>query len=312
MEVASRLTLLILGLFLIVVGCADPRNPPTEARDPGYTETIVLWQDAVSSGNRISATFNVASTLAPINQPGVDHPARLTIAAYIAPDADIIRFESLVNDSFPAASRVITSYQTVLDALQSATDSLNRIDTAFTAHCDPCAACPCVTNCDYDTCGMADRRVEIAELRVIYGDSLADAEAYRGRLGAEADQIFVVVDDRYRLALWMDSSDWGPTYPEAVFSGADLLSGQEVFLARTDTTTNMKGRGFELNMDSFEAADPSPENYGYSLEVNWTTCFIPPTRPCLKPGSHTMYAQLTGVNTRITGTIVLVYEGERP
>jgi hypothetical protein len=310
-EAAIRLAMLILGLLLIVGGCADPRTPPTQQRDPGYTETIVLWQDMASSGTQIAAPFTVASTLAPINQPGVDHPARLTVVAYIAPDADILRFEALVNDSLTAVARTITGFQTVLDAIKTANDSMYRIDTAFTRHCTPCTACPCVTNCDYDTCGMAARRATLAADSVIYADSLTGVSSYRDHLATEAAAKAALVDDRYRLAVWLDSADWGPTYPEAVFTDAGL-SGQQIYLARTDTTANMKGRGFTLNMDSFMAADPSPQNEGYSLEVNWTTCFVPPTRPCLKPGTHTMYARLTGPNTRITGTIVLVYEGERP
>jgi len=63
-------------------------------------------------------------------------------------------------------------------------------------------------------------------------------------------------------------------------------------------------------MNRFESADPN--NIGYSLEVNWTTCFPGSERPCLSVGDHTLRARLTGSDTRLTGTLVLVYERSTP
>jgi hypothetical protein len=74
----------------------------------------------------------------------------------------------------------------------------------------------------------------------------------------------------------------------------------------------LKGRGFDLDLDGFFAADPNPLNYGYSYRINWAQCFTGNPR-CLSPGAHTMYAKLEGAaNTRITATLVFTYAGERP
>ena len=48
------------------------------------------------------------------------------------------------------------------------------------------------------------------------------------------------------------------------------------------------------------------------LEVNWTQCFTGLTLPCLSVGPHTLHVLVTGPGSRVTGTLVLVYEEVTP
>jgi hypothetical protein len=100
-----------------------------------------------------------------------------------------------------------------------------------------------------------------------------------------------------------------------MFVSEDLmLAGQEFYLSQTDSISGYKGTRLQIDLNSFEAADPN--FIGGTREINWTTCFPGSTRPCLSPGQHTLRARLTGsdVNpdTRITATLVLVYAEENP
>ncbi len=317
----SLLFIACILTFTLITSCGDERVVPAQDPDPAHTETIVLWTDQMSGGNQISASFTVDDNLAPIVQPGTDHPARLTVVGYITPDADIIRYEEIRFDSLPYVNGKVITYQSILEALQERLDSLFSIDTAFAAHgCSTlvCSSCPCAIYtdsvwCDIDTCGSAGLRAAVQIDTAIYMDTLSVWLGEKARLEAERDQKAALVDNRYRLALWFDDPNASPVYPEAVFAGLDSLENQQIYLAETDTTSNRKGRGFSLNMDNIRAADPLPENLGFTYEVNWTTCFAGSTNPCLSPGTHTIYARLSGAAaTWVTGTIVLVYAGERP
>jgi hypothetical protein len=312
---AIALILCVSAFFL--ASCADTRTPPAPEPDPGYTETIVMWENVVSGGNQIAATFEVDQQLAPINNVNVDHPARMTLVAYIRPDNDILRFEVLANDSVPAVARTETGYQGTIDAFVTSLDSLFRIDTAFTNNCAPCIECPCTVNCVYDTCGFAQLR------GVLRGDSTTIAglltltRAYKSRLEFERDSLGILVDNRYKLSVWLDDASTPAIYPSGFYMDSVTVNGQEIYRAQTDTTrgiptTGMKGRGFDFDLDGFYAADPLPLNYGNQYRINWAECFSGNAR-CLSPGTHTMYAALSGAaDTRITGTLVLTYAGERP
>ncbi len=312
---------ILLEIGLLISGCGDERVPPAANVEPGYSETIVLWLDEPSGGNQIAAEFDVDRPLAPILLPGVDHPARLTLVAYIVPESDIGRFEEIRSDSLPHVNGKVGVYQGAMETLLGRLDSLFSIDTAFTNRAcpklGPCTACPCTMYtgqswCGVDTCGSALLRAQLIADSLMLYDTLTVWRKYQERLIYERDSIAAVVDNRYRLALWFDDPNATPIYPEAVFTAADRLAGQEIYLAETDSLTGTKGKRFALDMDLIRAADPLPDNQGYLYEVNWTTCFAGSVH-CLRPGAHTLYARLEGASTtRITGTIVLVYSGEQP
>ncbi|MBL0060553.1 MAG: hypothetical protein IPP40_03455 [bacterium] len=87
--------LVLLTVGVIILSCSDPRTAPATSPEPAHTESIILWKDVVSNGQIIDASFNVRQPLAEIDQPGIDTPARLTIAVYIQPDNDIHWYEKL-------------------------------------------------------------------------------------------------------------------------------------------------------------------------------------------------------------------------
>jgi hypothetical protein len=99
-------------------------------------------------------------------------------------------------------------------------------------------------------------------------------------------------------------------YPEAVFLDSTFaLEGQRIYLAATVEATQTKGRGFNIPLDRFQAADPA--NLRLPLTLNWTTCFAGSSNPCMSVGQHTVKARLTGNGSKITGSLVVVYRDRR-
>ncbi|RPH96615.1 hypothetical protein EHM69_00830 [candidate division KSB1 bacterium] len=296
--------LVAASLWGLMGGCADPRNEPTAPVSPGHTETIVLWNNVVSGGQRISSSFHVTQPLAPINNIGVDTPARLTLVAYIQPDADILRRDTVMLAILPRLSDTLVAKQVVFFALRASLDSMAYIDSI----------CRTTPNCGYDTNGLGAAMAQTSADIILFGGIVDSILADTTRLGLERDSLALVLDDRYTLALWMDN-DTTMFYPEAVFRDTTRhLGGQSIFDALTgDTASAMsgwKGRRFSLPLDRFQAADPN--NIGLNLEVNWTVCFPGSPRPCMAEGTHSFHALLTGPDSRITATLVLVYAEERP
>jgi len=295
--VAAGLVALALGA--LIGGCADPRTEPAPTRSPGYTETIVLFEGVVSAGQQISVAFSVDQDLAPIVHPGQDTPARLRIAGFIrSDDPQIVRRELIVGDLLPELSDSIVGFLVTAADLEL---QLDVIDSCL-AHPETC-----------DTTGKAAARAEALDsLQVV--DSLRQvAIDDTTTLGIERDSLALVLDDRYALAIWLDE-DTTTYYPEGEYVDATTVGGQGIYLASTGDSTatypGMKGRGFDLPLDRFQAADLNSP--GETREVNWTTCFPGSTRPCLSTGSHTFLARLTGTESRITATLVLVYAEETP
>ncbi len=118
-------SILLLFAGLCIVSCADPRSAPATAPDPAHTETITLWNNEPSDGDTVSAEFVVSAPLAAINQPGIDQPARLTIAAYIRPDNENAWYEGIVNDTFPEWENIFIRYLVGIEAQQGILDSVN-------------------------------------------------------------------------------------------------------------------------------------------------------------------------------------------
>jgi hypothetical protein len=298
------LLVLLAALVSMGGGCADPRTEPLRTPTPGYTETKVLWTNVPSNGNVVEANFTVNQELAPISDPENDVPARLTLVAYIMPDTDVLHREHIISSEIPPLRDLIIAYLVDLDQRTRLLDSLVRMDSLCSANPDSCSHLG-IDSTTYDT--------QITQLRAdtaAYNDSLAMTIADTTALGALRDSLGVVADNRYTLTLWMDS-DTTQTYPEAVFTTPDHQVGQqEIYLASTDTTTGYKGRRFTINMNSFEAADPN--RVGRTEEVNWTTCFLGSSRPCLSTGAHTLRARVTGEDTQVTATLVLVYAEGNP
>lgn len=313
-------------ILLLVSACADPREEPTRPPDQGYTETVVLWEDEASSGQQISAEFEVKTELATIS-PG-DTPARLTLWAYIEPDDDIGWIEAIRNDSIPDIKDDILSlqidieglladirrYENASDAAQVTADSLQTVLDSCRIH-----ECPGV-----DTTALINE-IDALETDIIaYGDSvlmagnemasldstingfMADTTA----LGVRRDSLGIVVDGRFTLAIWLDD-DTSSVYPNALVDSMGRIVGQTIFAAETNASTGMKAKRFRLNLRKFDAADFRPGYIDFPLEINWT-CYPGSEHVCLSVGMHTLKARLTGTNTRIAGTLVLVYEEELP
>jgi hypothetical protein len=295
--------LVAASLWGLMGGCADPRNEPLASRSPGYTETIVLWENSVSGGSKISAPFTVDQTLTPIRRLGIDHPARLTLVAYIHPDTDVVRYETVAQDSLPFLTDKLTALQVKIFAYEFSLDSALIVDSV--CRIDP--------NCGYDTTGLGAFIAGLSDSLIVYNGTLTTVVGDTTRLGDERDSLGHVLDDRFRIALWMDN-DSTIRYPGASFDTLGFLTGQQIFAAATGDSTSpypgLKGRGFDLNLDSFQAADSL--NPTHSLEVNWTQCFIGLQLPCMSVGEHTLYALVTGTDSRVTATLVLVYEEVTP
>jgi len=299
---AVAAVLIAASLWAFMGGCADPRSKPLAPASPGYTETIVLWNGAVSDSEKISAPFTVDQPLAPIRQLGVDHPARLTLVAFISPDSSIQRRETITGDSLPKLTDSLTLYQATVFAREFSLDSALLVDELV--HQDS-------TCCD--TTGLGALIEQLQADLIVWTDKWTAAMTDTTRLGLERDSLGHLLDDRYRLAIWMDD-DTTTRYPQAAFDTLGFLGGQAIYAAATgDSTTalpGMKGRGFALNLDKFSAADPV--NPRRSLEVNWTQCFTGLSLPCMSPGAHTLHVLVTGPGSRVTGTLVLVYEEVTP
>ncbi|MCC6477220.1 hypothetical protein IT157_09215 [bacterium] len=306
-QTRRRVHALMVILAAILAGaCADPRTNPTTAPDPGYTETIVLWDSVLSNGEVLTAQFNVDQQLATIQTPGVDAPARLTLAAFIHYDGDLYWYEGIVEDSIPAWTPKFISYLIAIEQHQGVIDAI----AAGRALCDTLPE-----QCPDDTSSWIADEAEALEQRALYQDSVAAGQADTTRLGVARDSLGVVLDDRYTVAIWLDD-DTTTVYPEAVFATDGRLDGQELYLAETridtaatpDDTT--KGRGFTLDLAQFSAAQWG--NPGRPIEINWVSEFPGTDSPWLSPGQHTLRARVTGNRTSLTGVLVLVYAEERP
>lgn len=294
------LTFLCVVMVIGAVSCSDPRTAPVTAPSPTHTESITLWENAVSNGNVISANFEVRTELAEIGRPGVDAPARLTIAAYFEPDSDIDWYESIVADSLPAWDDSFIRYLVSIETQQGIIDSVNGVRALCDTVPDQCPA---------DTSGLIPAENAALAIQEVYQDSVDAAVADTIRLGQVRDSLGSVVDDRYTLSMWMDN-DTTTAYPEALIDEQGRLSGQEFYLALTNSGSGLKGRSFQLDMAQFDAADL--RNPGRPIEFNWTTCFIGSTRPCMSIGQHTLHARATGAVSRITAAVVFVYAEELP
>ena len=296
----------VWGLF---GGCSDDRSEPTNSQTPAYTETIPLWTNATSDSQRIEAHFNVTQELAAIAHPGQDSPARLTIAAYIsANDTDIARLEFIQDTLLPPLGDSLIAILVSLTEPLRAYNNWLHIDSLCDANPDSCLHAHPPMDTAYAQYVVDSLAAIVNPLVVLLHAVQADTAV----LNHEAVTLGARLDNRYTLALWMDqdTAETQTMYPSAFYRTDFSLYGQAIYAARTDTTTHYKGCGFRLNLDRFLAADR--RNIGYQLEVNWTTCFTGSPRPCLSPGPHTLYARLTGAQSRITASLVLVYHEERP
>jgi hypothetical protein len=317
LEALAILSLLILSLTLW--SCADPRNEPSTAPDPGYTQTIVLAENSASNGHPVTMNFEVENQIAPIVRPGLDQPARLFVTASIRPDADIGWREAILADSIPTWSDLMVAYQVAIVEAEAAIEN-------FTILADSCEANP--ENCSPDS--LAALQIAIAEAEtslVIYQDSLTFALADTARLGLARDSLAIVLDDRYRLSIQFDDYAF-VAYPNAVFVvdtllpdtvGLDslaldslandtlILSGQGIHLVSSDPDT-IKGKTFVLDLAQMSAADSN--NINRPIELNWTTCSSA-ERPCLSVGQHSFVMSVTGAETWVSAVLVLVYAEER-
>lgn len=322
----------LLAFAMMISSCGDSRTPPAASSQLEHTQTIVLWNDQVSNGQAINADFTVERDLMEIMRVGQDKPARLYLWAYIRPDADILWRESIIRDTTPVFYNHGISLQIELEKYGRRLDSLTMIADSMTFAFDSTLCdTPFVvigtdtTWCDsilfrlypdsmvhaFDTTGVALPLQETHAIYTIYADSNAVLMRDSTLMGVRRDSLGYVLDDRFSLAMWLDD-DSVATYPEAIFNDTllvhpdTLLFGQSIYLAATDSASGLKCREFSLNLALFNSADSN--NPLYPLENNWT-CFPGVTR-CLHPGVHSLRVRLNGTQTKITGTIVLVYETE--
>ncbi|MCB9357951.1 MAG: hypothetical protein H6508_07110 [Calditrichaeota bacterium] len=281
-----------------VLSCDDPRTPPLTGSEPSNTETVVLWESAASDGSILSAQFEVKRPLSPINFPGVDQPARLNIAAYFRPDADVMLYEQIVNETLPSYDDQIIGYLVGIESAQGILDSV----AAVRALCDTLPS-----ECPDDTSGLIPAENAAQPVLAAYQDSLDAAIADTTALGVERDSLGRVLDDRFTLSLWFDD-DSTSAYPEALLQEDGRLGGQGLYLAETHAQTGLKGRGFQMDLARFSAADLNLPMR--PLEFNWTTCFPGSERPCMSVGTHTLRARVTGAESYITAAVVFVYAEE--
>ncbi len=196
--------------------------------------------------------------------------ARLTVAGYITPDDDILWMEAVINDSIPPIADEITGYHIAIEDLGPEEDW--TIEDSITA----------------------------AALQ----DSIQWATDDTTAMGVRRDSLTLVVDDRFTLALWLDepAADTTAKYPEAIYTDeAGTLSGQHFYLSPTDSASWKKARSFQMLLRQWTAADPA--NVGRPIEVNW----LAELSSGEQPSDHTVRVKLTGIDSRIIGTIVLVY-----
>ena len=196
--------------------------------------------------------------------------ARLTVAGYISPDDDIFWREAIINDSIPPKADIITGFLIQLDALGP--DTLWSHDDSL--------------------------------LGLALQDSMQWEVDDTTAMGVRRDSIMLVVDDRFTLALWLDApaADTTAKYPEAIYTDeVGTLSGQHFYLSPTDSTSAKKARSFQMLLRQWTAADPA--NVGRPIEVNW----LAELSSGDPPSEHTIRVKLTGTDSRIIGTIVLVY-----
>ena len=240
MKVLEPLLLMCL-MALLVAGCADPRTPPTASSESAYTRTIILWEDAVSGEQALSATFRVDSV--------VLESSILTLWGFIHPDSSIDSMEALVNIWLPAKANKITGYLVVMDGLGadstwSHEDSLVGIATRDS-----------LNQAIAETTAMGDLR-----------DSLIVVVDNRFVLSVWLDET---------------AYDSLAKYPEAVYLDDTTLSGQHFYASPSDTDSvsvpgtyiMTKGRSFQLRMRQWNAADSS--NVGRYIELNWLSRLTP-------------------------------------
>jgi len=328
--IAALMAVCLIGL---IAGCSDERTSPPTSSNPSHMRQYDLWSQQASSGETISASFTVERELA-----DVEAPVLLTIVTHLetAADPNLVRFDA-VTDSLEWLSSALTRYETRLFRLGQDLQTLTAIDSLWLIYPDSMVLAFDSTSCDthvticgdtiycdslnwamypdsmipaFDTTGIGACRVYVNGLIALYEDSTDWAADAQARMGDESDELSAYLDNVYTLALWMDD-DTTTRYPNAVYVNPDLeLGGQLLYSVVTDSATGLKSRGMSLRLKRFESCDPV--NLGETLEVNWVTCFAGSARPCMSVGEHTLRASLNGANTRISGTLVLIYEEAQP
>lgn len=288
----------LAGAAILAISCADPRTPPPAAPVESNTETITLWHDSPSNGSVITAAFNVDRDIANYVTPdGFVQPARLSIAAYIRPDSDIAWFEAIQNDTFPAWEDILIRYAIGFEEQKGVLDSVD----AVRALCDTVPE-----NCPDDTSGLIPAEHVADSIQAIYQDSIDVAVADTTALGQRRDSLGLVLDDRFTLAIWLDN-DTTTAIPLAKRLTDGRIGGQGIYLAETNFTSGLKGRGFDLNLADFYVADLN--KIDRERQINWADCYREGL-PCLTPGAHTLHARVTGAESYVTAAIILVYAEE--
>jgi hypothetical protein len=235
----KRLELLLLLCLaaMLVIGCADPRTPLAPTSAPAYTETIVLWLEAVSAGQPLSATFQVDDVV---------ETATLTLAGYIRADSSIDSMEAIQNIWIPATTNRITGYLVVLDGLGA--------DTAW-SHEDSLIGIPTRDSLNQaiaETTAMGDLR-----------DSIIVAVDNRFVLSVWLDGDTV---EKYPDAVFLNDTTLSGQHFYASPSDTDSTSVPGTYILT-------KARSFTLRMRQWNAADPA--NEGRSIEINWLSRLMP-------------------------------------
>jgi len=342
---------MVLGAVIVwaaMWGCADPRHQPTTAAQPGYTETINLWSNSATDANGVAAApFSVAQQLAPINVPGQDSPARLTVAAYIVPDCQIYRRLQIMQDSIPYVrdSLIIRTLVTLTDLKTAVTnadttvtrplDSLEGVLRGLTGSLRVIVS-PTDSLAQFTYHGHTTQCDSALHL-IVPDPAIA---AHEDSVLASVNAAIVAINDTLgRLAgleiqyaqLVLDTTRLGQ---ELVYLNT-LLDTRYVLSVALDSTGafyipnatysdsvgHIAGQGIysaviDTSIGMIGRGFTLPldrleaadiTHLGHTFEVNWAVCFPGSSSPCLSPGSHTIYVRIPGRNARVTGTIVLVY-----
>lgn len=294
----STILLLLACAALIVASCADPRTPPPSAPVESNTETITLWHDAQSNGNVLTASFDLDRAIANYVTPdGFVQPARLSISAFIRPDNDIAWFEAIVNDTFSIWEDILIRYAIGFEEQKGVLEDI----AALRALCDSLPE-----TCPDDTSGWIPAEHVADSLKAIYQDSIDVAVADTTALGGRRDSLGLVLDDRFTLTIWLDD-DPSAGYPLATRLEDGRIAGQGIYLAETNFTSGLKGRGFDLNLADFYVADLNKVDR--ATQVNWADCYRE-GEPCLAQGTHQLHARVTGAESYVTAALILVYAEE--
>jgi hypothetical protein len=213
---------LILPLLTLVVlnaGCTDEREMPAQPEQPGYTETITLFNRTGATGQDMSATFRLRDNAV---------SARLFVTGFLRADADLNQYEQ-----YGSEVTTLRATNDLLDAQIIRLELQDNLSVADSLLLDSLRT-------------QKDANLDTVDVRTAAIDSLDTYLDDRFKMAVKMPEDTVWY---YPNAVFIDSA-------AAPYLGSgSAVWGQGFYLAPIDSASGWRGKTLTLDLTRFWVAD---------------------------------------------------------